>query len=72
MGEERKRVMGKGEKEGKKMAIRGMTEQIQERQRGSVAILHPQWELRPAGCVAFLPPPSIVMFLQQLNAALCG
>lgn len=64
-GEELKRKMDGGKKgcgwgerrrdEGKKekKAIRGMTGQIRE----SVCILHPQWELRPAGCVAFLPPP---------------
>lgn len=63
MGEERKRVMGEEKNEGKKMPIRGMTEQIFERQRGSVSILHPQWELRPAGWVAVLPPPPSIVFL---------
>ncbi len=35
-----------------------MTEQMWDWQKGSVSILHPQWELRPAGCVASPPPPS--------------
>ncbi len=50
-----------------------MTEQMWDWQKGSVSILHPQWELRPAGCVASPPPPpSVIMFLQQVNVALCG
>lgn len=78
-----KKLMEKGERRGgcrkkkrwgkrKEMAIRGMTEQIQERQRRCVSILHPQWELRPAGWVVFLPPSSFIMFIQQLNVALCS
>lgn len=47
---------------------------------GSVSAFHPQWELRPAGCVAFfphsIPPPTLHRvpgwFLQWLNVALCS
>lgn len=53
-----------------KMAMSGMTEQIEEGQRGGVSVLHPQWEQRPAGCVSI--PPSFIMFLLQLDVALCG
>lgn len=69
MGEERKRETGEEEK-WRKMVIRVMTEKICASQRGSVSLLHPQWELRPAGCVCI--PPSSVMALQWLNIALCG
>lgn len=69
MGEERKRETGEEEK-WRKMVIRGMTEKICASQRGSVSLLHPQWELRPAGCVCI--PPSSIMALQRLDIALCG